>query len=425
MRGMKRAMKHGAAGAVLFGCASAALAGTLGALEIYPSETAPVTALSDNVTYSTPAGNRTDAMQTFAGFVVGNPGGLLIKNVSGNTINKVTVVIKASVSDPLEKLTLREPEKYLPAQCTWEKDPVTGAPVPRNEVTITCNVGQLKSGASFDGFNVFYIAPEFSPGFGFDTLGSDKINFSTQMAYAEGGNGPDPVEQNSTVPPIPQPGLVTLGTLNPTNIKSGVPKGGAKLFSGDAGIPKNEAGKKFTEVLTVPDLNGTLPAPLPYTLSRIDVSSSTDLACVEAGRFVECPIYKSTIAQTIDPTTGDATSPETRFDPAFPVTFIYRVDASNLKVSPQRLLSTVKLLYSGPAYSYDPGTKVYTQLATPWTNAEVGLCPSATTPLTNGMPCLTGPGFCYKRNQTGGIADLEGDCEWKLLSTGNGFLRLQ
>lgn len=434
MRGTKEVVMRGAVfvGALL-GIVTSALAGTSNAFTFYPIGSDPVSAYSNNVTYSTPAGTKptTPAMTTYVGFTVGDPvTGILIKNDSGNTLNNITIVFSADVTDTSEALTLQQPDVYLPTSCTWDN-------LPGNPKKVTCVVRQLKNGEYFPSFSVWFVAPQkvcqLGPlaqpcGSANDLPGGDKINTSISLLYAEGPNGAPTSPQNSSQF-VSMPGLVTLGTDNPTNIKSGVPKSGAKVFTGDGAIPKNETGKKFTEALVVPDLTATVPA-VPYTLTRIDVSSVSSTApegsvCLNYGRFTECPTFKTTIAQEIDPLTGDAISPETRFDPTKFVEFTYRIDASNLKMSPPKLLNSVQILYTGPKYTYDSINGYSKVPDSSWVDEPVTICSVPNTPRTDGMPCLKAPGFCYKKNQTGGIADLEGDCEWTTISTGNGYLKLQ
>ena len=112
---------------------------------------------------------------------------------------------------------------------------------------------------------------------------------------------------------------------------------------------------------------------------------------------------------------------ETRFlNLAEPLTFTYRIDASNLKMPPSKLLNSVSIKYSGKKYDTVTGA----ELAPPWENTDVPKVCVNNQPSKDGLPCVLNS-RCYKKNETGGIADLQDDCEWILINTGNGLLKLQ
>lgn len=406
--------------ASLLGLAGSAVAGTTDAFTI----ASPIaTTLSDPVTYSTPASGKKPPMQTYIGLQVGNPvTGLLMSNTSGNTVNGVSIRFTASVTDTEETLTLHQPEVYLPAGCTWDS-------LPANPKSFVCNFGQVKNGESIPAFRVFYVAPQkvcqpngTNPcgGLG-DALGSDVIDTQLQVLYSEGLNGPPTVWDNSNQS-VSQAGLLTLGTFNPVKVKSAVPKSGAKAYTGSAGVPVPETlggtNSQFAESLTVPAL--TVDA---YTIAEMNIYKMTDAGaptvtpgniadCINGGRFVSCPVFATSVAQGVT---------ETRFlDPANPLRIVYRVDATNLKLSAPKILNSTVILYTGK--KFDP---ISNAVVGDWIDVPLQMClVKDRVNSTDGLPCINGS-RCYKKNDTGGIPDLEGDCEWELLNTANGYGKIQ
>lgn len=396
--------------AAMFGIATSALGGTYNAFTFYPVDAAPVKALANPVTYSTPASGKIPAMQTYVGFVVGDPVKGLLSNSSGNTVNDVTITFTASVTDKAELLTFYLPEVYvLPSGCTRDT-------VPSYTRTVTCKVRQLKNGGGFPAFTVFFVAPQkvcqatTAPdnacGGTDDVPGGDTISTTVTAVYAEGLSGPSPVHPNSNQERS-QPNLVVLGTTNPIYVKSAVPKTGARVFTGVGAapvpVPPAVPNSQFAELLNVPPLTDA------YAVVEISVETSSDadvISCMNGGRFKVCPTFRTTVASD--------TGVEKRFDPENPLRFTYRIDASNLKLSASKILNSTTILYSG---------KRYDGIEDVWTNKSVDVCVNGAA-RTDGLPCIESS-RCYKRNETGGIADLENDCEWTLINTGNGLLKLQ
>jgi len=413
---MSKRIAAAAVMASVVGVTTPAVAGTTEAFSFLPSGTTVVTALSNPVTYSTPASGKKAAMQTYIGLQVGDVAtGLLMKNTSGNTVNNASIKFTATVTDPEETITLHQPEIYLPAGCSWD----TAA---ANAKSFTCNFGQLKNGDSVPAFTVFYVAPQkvcqtvgsnLCGGVG-DADNSDFISTNLQVVYSEGLNGPPTVWDNSNQT-VPQANVVTLGTFNPVNIKSAVPKSGAKVYTGSGGVPVPETpavpNAQFAELLTIPSLTGA------YTVAELQIDRFTealDLAnCANGGRFTVCPTFRTTVANN-----GN----ETRFlDPANPLRWVYRVDASNLKLSGPKILNSTSILYTGKKFGEDGITEVLPG----WVDEPLKMClVKDTVNSTNGLPCINSS-KCYKKNDTGGIPDLEGDCEWELLNTANGFGKIQ
>jgi hypothetical protein len=408
----------------LAGVAPSAMAGTVGAFDIAqaplqgpdPATIAPIVALQGNVTYFTPAVGRIPANDTQAGFVVGSPAlGYTARQVSGNTLNRVTVVFEAWVTDPQQTLTFRDPAFYLGglgSACTWDNQPA-------NRKTITCSYRQTRQGdVVLPSFEVFFNAPAKVVNGQADADGTDFINTGLRITYAEGGNGPNSQPSNSDLLIPQQNNRVLLGTNNPVNIKSAVSKGGApNLFTGDSGIPRDAADKRLTQLLRVPALAGR------YTVATIDIRpiSGTNMSapsveeseCMSAGNFKTCAVYDTTI---VDPVSNQKT---TFTDPSNPLVLVYRIDGSNLQRSGTQVASGALLTYRFDATS--PETPVVSCV-----NGQ---------PNANGTPCLLVPPQCFRNQQAttnafngallGRQAELVGDCEWVTISTGNGFVRIR
>jgi hypothetical protein len=216
-----------------------------------------------------------------------------------------------------------------------------------------------------------------------DADGSDFINVNMHVLYAEGTNVGNSQPQNSNQD-IPAP-AVLLGTSNPDRIKSGVPKNGASLYTGSAGIPTPT--NKSTLLAAIPPLSGS------FTTADLEISRELDTAlgeCLNQGHFKECPTYKVTI-------------PATTFSPGAPLTTTYRIDASSLKMSASKILNSVLITYTGGSFTDEP----------------VHACTNGTVTGT-GLPCVLSK-QCYKNNAQ--PASLAGDCEWILINTENGLTK--
>jgi hypothetical protein len=350
-------------GSLACGFASSALAGA-GSLN------ATMTPLGNNVTYSIAS----PVLETFVGYVV------TFNNSGGNTINNISFTVTARATDPAESVVLFSETQYLPSSCTKTAPSV-----------FTCNVGQLKSGEAFPSFQVFYKAPTKVTNGTADDDHTDFVDLHMSVVYAEQlGGVPTSPPANSTGEFDTAPtGSVELGTSNPDSIKSAVPKGGASLYTGIGGIPSST--NKSTMLAKVPPLSATQTSTTADLLiTRVtDDPISGDAECITQGHFRECPTYSVTIPGTF----------------AF-LTTTYRIDASSLKMAPNKILTSVIIKYSDPAASI-PET-------------IVGACPAANTPLGTGVPCINKQ-VCYKNNaQPPSIA---GDCEWELINTKNGLTK--
>jgi hypothetical protein len=207
--------------ATLLSCACAAvpMAASAGAGVL----TTTVTPLSPAVTYSAlaSASPARPALDTYIGYTVS------IANAGGNTINNISFTGSTRVTDGDEKAVFSSIEG---AACTA---PTT--------TTIRCVVGQLKAGQSFPSFAVFFKAPvkdTASPlpdGLAGSCASTDCVIFSGITAYAETTGGPKSPVDNSMAEWAA--GEVTLGTFNPTQVKSAVQKGGGTVFVGSCASP--------------------------------------------------------------------------------------------------------------------------------------------------------------------------------------------
>jgi hypothetical protein len=265
--------------------------------------TPPVAALSDAVTY------RTTKLQTFVGLNVGDVGGtgILLTNTGGNTINDVSITLSATVTDAAETLTLYKPEVYLPSACTWDKLG-DGSPAPGKTVSVTCRIAHMANGATFPAFSVFYSAPTQ----GSTPLGSDFVDTNVRIVYAEGLND-QPSSPNNSFFDTPQSQVVTLGTTNPTRVKSGVPKDGVKLETGNGAIPST-ATYPFAASLNVPVTAAVTSAEIK--LDPVTDNTGVQL-CQAALNFKNC--YLATV-----------TVPDLIYTDANVMTLILRVDDSQV-----------------------------------------------------------------------------------------------
>jgi hypothetical protein len=267
-----------AAAVAVFGTATPSF-GAAGALTFKTDP--PVTALSDAVTY------RGANLQTFVGFNVGDVGGtnILLTNTGGNAVNNVSITLSATVTDAAETLTLYKPEVYLPSSCTWNKDSA-GNPVPGKTVSFTCQRAHMANGATFPAFSVFYSAPTQ----GSTPLGSDFVDTNVRVVYGEGLND-QPSSPNNSFFDTPQLQVVKLGTTNPTRVKSGVPKDGVKLDTGNGAIP-SPATYPFAASLAI-------PIAAAVTSAEIQLTAITDndgvSSCLALANFIHCYLATVTV----------------------------------------------------------------------------------------------------------------------------------
>ena len=404
---------HKLMNAALAAALSVGTAGPLnaGVAKAFTFASPTVTAVSDRVTYAMPAISLTPELVTFVGFDVGDiANNVLVTNTSGNTVNRFRLTFTASVNKAdgvlsAEQLTLQPLDSTIPSSCTYST-------LASNPVTITCSVAQLKFGATFAAFTVFFKAPQSvdSPTICAGstepvvTTPCNTVRTRVDLVYSEGTNDLPTGLPNSTQT-SGELKLVALGTTNPSFVKSAAPKSGSKLFTGNgvpaAGLPGEF--KEFTEAVTLP----TLGASYRYAQASIKVSDDSSAQCTNLGNFKTCPLYTTSI---IDPSTTGTV----QFTTASPLQFVYRIDSSKLKRPLSQILNNVQIFYSQDGILYDV--------------APLLACITPGQANGDGKPCIdTQPGSaprCFKNlASAGGIAGLVGDCQWTLLSDSNGFIK--
>jgi hypothetical protein len=374
---MRVSIKSTLVTAALLLTAAMSSAGTLGAFEFSnaPNSTKTVGAISDEVTYAKPS----ESLKTFVAFNVGS--GNLLTNVSGNTVNNATIKFIASVTDRFETLKLHRPSFYLNGlPCSY---PLTAQP---GTLVITCTVRQFKAGATFPAFSVFYEAPAKVDlnGVG-DAPGTDFVRLDIEVTYSEGTSGGNPQPNNSVA--VTDGETVTLGTFNPTLVKSAVPTDGGSFFTGQFGVTL-DSDRYATKV--------TLPSSAKS--SRATIEETNWCTAPEQNFFRNCWQTNLTIEE------ADSASTTSIFDPY--LTIILRQDANN--IVPGTKIESVVLLYS------EDGVSNF---------VPVDDCASPTTPRTDGKPCIAQRKHYKNRSVPGWTADLDNDFEWGLINIRNGSIR--
>ncbi len=334
--------------------------------------TTTVQPLSTNVTYSRAQSGNKPALTTYIGYTVSvgsDPS-------NTNTINNVRFTGTATATDTNEKLVFSSSDG---ATCT-----TTNA----DGTAIECQLGQLRAGEQYPTFAVFFVAPvkdTITPvpdGVAGQCATTDCAKFSGITYYAEGTGGvPNSVPQNSTVNWTTAD--VLLGTSNPVLVKSALPKSGGTLFTGDGGVPSS--GNQFTSLVTSPSYT-------TYTTAELAVTNVTaNINCTSLANFNTC--YGS-----------DITIPGLQFAAGSGkyLTIVLRVDSANIKAGTK--INNVLVQYT------DANNNTY----------NIGNCPSPTTPLTTGIPCVAQRIYYKNRGTPGWTPDLDGDFEFRLLNLNNG-----
>lgn len=324
--------------------------------------------LAPNVTYSTPASTAPvrPALDTFVGYRV------TIANTGGNTINNISFTGTASVTDPQEVATVSSVEGI--GTCTF-------AP---GSSSISCAIGQIKAGQAAAPFVVFFKAPALDAnapitpeGVSGSCATTDCVRLSGATLYAETTGGATSTPDNSIQEFGPVD--VTLGTNNPTLVKSAVQKSGGKLFTGSGGV--SLLGDPFATTVTV-------PSGATFTTAEILETPDAD-GCT--GNFSACFRSKLTIPGTFSPY----------------LTIVIRQDASTILKGTQ--IGSVLIRYFD-----DAGTD----------KGFVGDCASGPVPRNDGLPCVAQRTY-YKNSKTPGwTPDLDGDFEWILLNIRNGSYKI-
>lgn len=327
--------------------------------------TTTVTPLTPAVTYSSLATTSParPALDTYIGYAVS------IANGGGNTINNISFTGSTLVTDLDEKAVFSSAEG---ATCT------TAA----GGTSINCAIGQLKAGVTFPTFVVFFKAPvkdTASPlpdGSAAQCATTDCVAFGGITYYAETTGGATSPVDNSVAEWTT--GAVTLGTFNPTLVKSAVPKSGGNLFTGSGGVTSG-ADPFATSVI--------VPAGTSYTTAEI-LETPDGVNCTN--NFTAC--FRS-----------DITIPGS-FSPY--LTIVLRQDASTILKGTK--IESVLIQYT------DSSAVVH----------DLGLCASPTSPRTDGVPCIARRTY-YKSSRTPGwTPDLDGDFEWTLINLKNGSYKV-
>lgn len=324
-----------------------------------------VTPLTSAVTYSLPAqaAPARPALDTYVGYLVS------IANVGGNTINGVRFIGTTTVTDVDEQALFSSVEG---ASCSVGTD----------GRTIECAVGQLKAGASFPTFAVFFKAPVKDPltplpdGAPANCAATDCVVFSGTTVYAEGNGGePNSTPDNSIKPWATAP--VTLGTANPTLVKTAVQKNGGVLYTGSGGVSTGT--DPFATSVNVPSSASYTTAEIQETPDGVNCTNNFS-ACFRA----------------------DITIPGS-FSPY--LTIVLRQDASTILRGTK--IDSVLVQYSGANGTF-----------------FVGDCASPTTPRSDGLPCVAKRTYYRNKGVPGWTIDLDGDFEWILITPHNGSYKV-
>jgi hypothetical protein len=338
--------------------------------------------VSDAVTYSVAATTKTLALNTYVAST------LSFGNFSQNAINNVKVTVTASVNNVGEDVSLDDSIVY-PAGCSKTSSTV-----------FTCSYMHLKSLDSVSPFVILYKAP-------IKVVGNGVVTMDVVALYSEGINDSTSSPTNSIRSVSAQ---VNLGTVNPIQVKSAKPMSAdhSIIFSGIDGVPSDQDNFRLAEYVNIPKLS----APASTRIDVLGVSatenSSAGNDCSGGGRFYSCPVFTTSILDLSTPTL--TAPPVLLFTAADPLSITYRIDSSNLKMSPSKILNSVQIYYQAVN-------------STTWTPVTAR-CPTSTTAIAGGVPCIVGgSGQCYK-NGGNANSELNGDCEWILNNDENGSTKI-
>ncbi len=328
-----------------------------------------------------------------------------IQNPSTNTINNVVFVATHSSS-----LT------SLPTYSTVTGTNVARANTPptcsatNSGAGVSCQIGQLQSGATSGPFYVYFNAPD-DPLAGSGGSPTTAVTFSGRVWFAEGANGGNSTPNNSwscwspdNVATDPNCSLsyvtIFLGTANNTfNIKSAVPKLSGSLNYFTAPNKTGDVADQIRTLLTVPSLNNQTTA-LDYSQLGVLESSFYDTTCQNAKNFNPCYQTQVSIRQTA----FDTTSQRLEFPAAGPYYIITEV-----RVGPGGILPGLNVNKLTIQYVDDNTLQVTT----------VGLCSNGYAP-----PCLTQPINYYKNANQAPSADLVGVIQLFIKHWHNGTIKL-
>jgi len=316
-----------------------------------------------NVTYSIESPK---VMDTYVGYSIS------LGNTTGGTATATntsfTVTATASDTQEVVKLLLNA-DVVLPAGCT-----ATAVN------SFTCIVGQLKAGQSFPPFQVFFRAPTKVINGSFDdvdpdsTADNDYVKVQLTWHYAERTNDQNP---NTNSSGSATDASVLLGTPNPTQVKSTVPKTGGEFFTGGAVAT---GGDNWTTTVVV-------PATTSFTTAEITETAGVPVA----------PTLLNSSTTTL----------------SIPGTFqkliiTLRRDASTIVKGAK--IASARLYYDNPTTPAPGVTYPYEVL--PCTDTTHGTLPKP------GIPCINRRTEYTKK--TAPAPDWEGDWEFEVFALDNG-----
>lgn len=357
---MKSSIKPAlAAAAVALSCVAPGLA-LAGAGQIV----ATVTPLTEAVTYSVPATATRAALDTFVGYRV------QVANVGGNTVNRVVFRGRVAATDKQERPTFSSAEG---ATCKKDDD----------GDEIRCSLGRLAAGQAYPEFTVFFKTPAkdaASPlpdGDAANCAQTDCLSFSGKVMYGEGHDDDHKSRpRNSTSAWAAT--AVTLGTFNPSLVKTAVQRTGGTVFTGSGAVPTTD--DRFTTAVAV-------PASPTYTTAQIQEELESQFC---SNNFSDC--YRT-----------DVTIPGV-FSPY--LTIVLRQDKSTI-------LKGAKIEGVLVKYFADDGSFHF-----------VGDCASPTTPRSDGLPCVARRTHYSSSSVPGWTPDLDGDFELVLINLKNGSYKV-
>jgi hypothetical protein len=390
MRGAKMSLARGAVfiGALVGAAAAQAASGVV---------LTTVAPLSYRVTYST-TGDGTKRNPAFTGFIGYT---VKVKNTSGNTINNITWQGVATVRTGTEEIVFSSTDGLDSTTCTFSS---LLTPPTANSLTVTCPIGQLK-GLQERNFAIFFKSPISN-----NPVANDDVDFRGRTITAEGFNGGNSANDSIDCWPYtdatscdaagsPLTGIkVALGTSSPTRVKSAVPRNGASFFTG-TGVPTP------ADLLAV-----TTSVPPVAVLGQADV--------IEAGDPAIDPNFTvgSGCLNNFNQCTGVQLSIPGTFGAPYLITTV-RIDSSNLKNGTK--IQSVTLWYT-PDGGVPATDRIQIQQCpapnTPW------LAVSADPSTSVGTPCWTSR-KAYS-NGYKDIPELQGDFEWVLVNTKNGWVEV-
>jgi hypothetical protein len=293
-----------------------------------------------------------------------------VSNAGGNTVNNIRFTAKSEVQGGVGPALFDSAEG---GSCQPTSDPTE----------VTCTIGQLTANVPAPPITLFFKAPANDTAF---PPVADFVTLTGTTLYGEGTGGAGSPPDNSIKewePPYVTVAPVALGTPNPTEVKSAVPKAGGTLFTGDGAVATGGAGgDKWTTTVVIP--GGT------FTTAEIAETTGVPLA-----------------SNLLDSSTSKLTIPGTFAN----LVITLRRDASTIVKGAK--IASAKVYYSDPSH---PDTRI--NYASP--GFEVPPCSDTTYgPLPQlGIPCINRRTEFTKK--TAPTPAWEFDWEFELLASDNG-----